>query len=435
MLSRFQKGLGLLILVALIWVISSFIVQDILTDHGFGRAFFLTFFANSLFAVNIPLLFALRRFRQRRFGQRRQQQGKGKHSYSSVTRERSLSASLASVPDAGDTVRADGGDDGDNSAQAVAMREAAPTAPIVPTPASPTTSVLSNSRCACISDFWDRPTFVAATRVTPLWFIANFLYNYSLSMTTVTSNTVLSATSGLFTFAIAVYMGQDFFTVWKIVGVLASLVGATLTAVADTTPPSLPPQSPSPSMASSPSADITPSMFMSTTPSRHGENGDYIFAGDLICLTAAVFYALYTTSIAHFLPSSESDTVMLFFGYIGCLGLVILSPVVVIFDLAGVEHIAMISSGALALIAIKGLFDNVLSDALWTVALKWTSPTVATVGLSLTIPFSIVAELFVRQKSPPMLGWIGAIFMVAGFIACSVRTSEQRQEERQQISA
>ena len=110
------------------------------------------------------------------------------------------------------------------------------------------------------------------------------------------------------------------------------------------------PQSPSPSMASSPSADITPSMFMSTTPSRHGENGDYIFAGELICLTAAVFYALYTTSIAHFLPSSESDTFMLFFGYIGCLGLVILSPVVVIFDLAGVEHIAMISSGALAMV-------------------------------------------------------------------------------------
>ena len=109
MLSRFQKGLGLLILVALIWVVSSFIVQDILTDHGFGRAFFLTFFANSLFAVNIPLLVVLRRFRESR-----QQQGIGNHSYSSVTRERSLSASLASVPGVGNKVRADGDDGGDD---------------------------------------------------------------------------------------------------------------------------------------------------------------------------------------------------------------------------------------------------------------------------------------------------------------------------------
>ena len=66
MLSQFQKGIGLLVLVALIWVVSSFVVQDILTEQGFGRAFFLTFLANSLFSVNIPFLYVLQRFRMRR---------------------------------------------------------------------------------------------------------------------------------------------------------------------------------------------------------------------------------------------------------------------------------------------------------------------------------------------------------------------------------
>ena len=434
-LARFHKGLGLLVLVALIWVVSSFVVQDILTDHGFGRAFFLTFFANSLFVVNLPLLYALRYFR----AQRRQKAHT--HSYSTVTRERSLSASLASVPETGGEGRPD--DTGANNntsstnaqhAESVEVGDFTSAAPIIPTVASPEPSFSSHLRCTRCMTFWDGPTFVAATRVTPLWFAANFLYNYSLSMTTVTSNTVLSATSGMFTFAIAVYIGQDVFTYWKVAGIVASLAGVTMTALADTIPRPEE-QSPAPSMQPSPSAATTPSMGTSPTPSAHGETSDYTFVGDLICLSAAVFYALYTTSIAHFLPSSDSDTVMLFFGYIGFLGLVFLSPVVAIFDFVGVEHIAMISSGVLGLIAIKGLFDNVLSDALWTVALKWTSPTVATIGLSLTIPISIVAELIVRQKSPPLLGWVGAIFMVAGFIACSVRTPAQQQAERHQISS
>ena len=144
--------------------------------------------------------------------------------------------------------------------------------------------------------------------------------------------------------------------------------------------------------------------------------------GDLICLCSAVFYSLYTTSIAHFLPNSDGDSVMLFFGYIGCLGLVFLSPVILIFDFAGVEHVAMISSWAFALIVIKGLFDNVLSDALWTMALVDT--TVATVGLSLTIPIG-VAELFIRQRFNHFrldgrLWWLGFVL--------STRTSIQRQQ-------
>ena len=111
----------------------------------------------------------------------------------------------------------------------------------------------SMKRCVCLLELWDKPIFIAATRVAPLWFTANFLYNYSLSMTSVTSNTVLSATSGLFTFAISVYMGQDFFSYWKVAGVLASVAGATLTAVADTAQSQLPlSSSPSPSTSISP---------------------------------------------------------------------------------------------------------------------------------------------------------------------------------------
>ena len=36
--------------------------------------------------------------------------------------------------------------------------------------------------------------------VCPLWFVANFTYNVSLAMTSITSNTIISTTSSLWTF-------------------------------------------------------------------------------------------------------------------------------------------------------------------------------------------------------------------------------------------
>jgi hypothetical protein len=50
----------------------------------------------------------------------------------------------------------------------------------------------------------DAPDIVHAIRLAcvfcPLWFAANYTFNASLSLTSVASNTVLSTTSGLFTF-------------------------------------------------------------------------------------------------------------------------------------------------------------------------------------------------------------------------------------------
>ena len=42
--------------------------------------------------------------------------------------------------------------------------------------------------------------------------------------------------------------------------------------------------------------------------------------------------------------------------------------------------------------------NNVLSDYLWARAVVLTTPTVATVGLSLTIPLAFVSDLFVKVK-------------------------------------
>merc|ERR1712078_900908 len=69
---------------------------------------------------------------------------------------------------------------------------------------------------------------------------------------------------------------------------------------------------------------------------------------------------------------------------------------------------------AIALIA-NGLLNSVLSDLLWAKAMVLTSPTVATVGLSLTVPLAILAD-WVRGSLPQSaLVYVSAGMVLTGF--------------------
>lgn len=56
------------------------------------------------------------------------------------------------------------------------------------------------------------------------------------------------------------------------------------------------------------------------------------------------------------------------------------------------------SATILGFIVLNGLCDNVLSDYLWARAIVLTSPTVATVGLSLTIPLAFLSDALLGQS-------------------------------------
>eukprot|EP01133_Synstelium_polycarpum_P004093 gene4093-4773_t len=60
----------------------------------------------------------------------------------------------------------------------------------------------------------------------PIWFAANYTYNLSLDITSVSSNTILSALSGVFSLFITVVMGIERFTLEKFIATLISLPSA-----------------------------------------------------------------------------------------------------------------------------------------------------------------------------------------------------------------
>ena len=66
----------------------------------------------------------------------------------------------------------------------------------------------------------------AAAAVAPQWFVAQLCFNYALSMTSVTSNTILSSPASLFTFFLSVLLLGETFTVSKLVAVVLTVLGA-----------------------------------------------------------------------------------------------------------------------------------------------------------------------------------------------------------------
>lgn len=56
-----------------------------------------------------------------------------------------------------------------------------------------------------------------------------------------------------------------------------------------------------------------------------------------------------------------------------------------------------------------------------------TSPLVVTVGLSLTIPLSLVGELVIQGRSESVVYWMGAVIVICSFIFVD---REEVKEER-----
>ena len=64
---------------------------------------------------------------------------------------------------------------------------------------------------------------------------------------------------------------------------------------------------------------------------------------------------------------------------------------------------------------MNGLVGTVLSDVLWLLSLLLTSPVVATVGLSLTIPIAMIFDFVLLDKTYDWLAVFGAVLVAMGF--------------------
>jgi solute carrier family 35 protein F5 len=326
-------GVAFLVVVALIWTFASVLVQYIFHELSFQGPFFLTYVGISLFSVNLPLWYASQVLLPRTKAWLRGLPTDGKLSHGELLRRSGKQASYKHI-------------------------------------------------------------FKISAIISPLWFIANFTYNESLNLTSVSSSTIVSSTSTVFTFLLSVVALKEPFVWLKLAGVVLCMAGN-----------------------------------ISTIFNDGGSDGDadHMF-GDLVALFAAFMYGVYTTAIRRLIPDDESVSISLFFGFIGIINTVCLLPFVLAFHFSGIESLSGLSLEILLLIGIKGLFDNVLSDYLWARAVLLTSPTVATVGLSLTVPLAIVADFWFHGMLPTTVTLVASALVISGFVLINVGTKQNQHE-------
>lgn len=72
--------------------------------------------------------------------------------------------------------------------------------------------------------------------------------------------------------------------------------------------------------------------------------------------------------------------------------------------------------------------SSLISDICWAYAMVFTSPLVVTVGLSLTIPLSLVGEMIIQARFESWVYWVGAMIVVGSFVFV------EREEKHEEVT-
>ncbi len=233
----------------------------------------------------------------------------------------------------------------------------------------------------------------AALIISPLWMVANVFYNFSLMYTSIGSAMIINNSSSVFALLLAYISGVEKITVGKISGIVLSFIGVAFVTI-----------------------------------NARDDSGDdnHSFYGDLCGIVGAIGYGLYSTILKLKVPRNDADedTVpnQLLFGYIGLVNIVLFMPVIIIMLIFNVSNIRSLTWAILGFVILNCVFDGILGDYLWAKSVFLTSPTFATLGMSLTIPLAILCDIFVSHITSDINPFtlIGAALVVGGFCIVNI---------------
>ncbi|KAL4947633.1 hypothetical protein BDW69DRAFT_110042 [Aspergillus filifer] len=384
--ARRTLGICLLLIVVILWTASNFLASTIFADNTYSKPFFVTYLNTSTFILPLFTIVASRLWNLSRAGKLYQVQSfgslihlldshhgesRGSERQRILARDRQNGAGPGAESEGVRTWEDDrledtnkGHGDGDGK---LGLRE---------------TARLSFHFCL-------------------LWFTANYFSMACLQYTTVGSTTILTSTSGVWTLIFGALFRIEKFTIRKMAGVIASLLGIILISRVDLS-------TDDPSNGADNGTGNGGSRFPQKSPAE-------IALGDSMAAFSAIMYGVYTIVLKRQVGDESRVNMQLFFGLVGVFNALFLWPGFLILHLTGIEPFSLPDSGRVWMIILINSLSSLLSDIAWAYAMLLTSPLVVTVGLSLTIPLSLVGQIFLQGEYASPLYWVGATVVFVSF--------------------
>ncbi|KAJ9142791.1 Vacuolar membrane protein [Pleurostoma richardsiae] len=393
-MARWTLGIILLLVTVSLWTASNFMFSYMFSDNTYSKPFFVVYVDTSMFAISlIPVM--IRYFYQHGMAGVRLSLRGGGH------QRRGNSAAVMAA-----AFKTQEAEDEDASAgQRLLVDEEAVSRS---SSAVEQELELDEAREAGSQRLGLRETAWLSLEFCMLWFLANYFASACMEHTSVGSATILTSTSSVWTLIFASLMRVEGFTVRKLAGVLASLAGVVLISTVDL----------------SGESDEHRGSF------PHKSRGQ-IAVGDAMALFSAMVYGLYVTVMKRRVGSEDRVDMSLFFGLVGLFNVLLLWPGFFILHFTGIETFQMPPTGKIWAIIMINSVASFVSDVSWAYAMLLTTPLVVTVGLSLTIPLSLIGEMIQYAQYSTWVYWVGAgvVFLSFVFINHESHDEEHSQPE------
>ncbi|KAK0638678.1 hypothetical protein B0T16DRAFT_462437 [Cercophora newfieldiana] len=381
-IARRTLGITLLLFTVLMWTVSNFLASYIFSDNTYSKPFFLVYINTSMFAISlIPM--GIRYVAQT-----------GVSSLWSRTVELWTEARHGMTPiKSQDEETVEGGEDDETGALLVDDEGSLEALDL---------AVDRGRRKVAEEKLSFRETAWLSLEFCMLWFLANYFASACLEYTSVGSATILTSTSSIWTLIFCAISGVEGYSMRKLIGVVASLTGVVLIS----------------------SVDLSGASNDNRGNFPHKTTGQ-IAIGDAMAFFSAIIYGVYVTVMKRRVGNEDRVNMPLFFGLVGLFNVVFLWPGFFILHFTGIETFELPPTGQIWAIILANSVASFFSDMSWAYAMLLTTPLVVTVGLSLTIPLSLIGEMIQYAQYSSWVYWVGAGIVFISFVFVNHESHEE----------
>jgi solute carrier family 35, member F5 len=233
--------------------------------------------------------------------------------------------------------------------------------------------------------------FAMTWKTAVLWLGCQFLYNYGLMYSSITSSMVLnnSAPMWIWLFSLSPLVPivhRESFDMTKGMMIWLLMLGFVIISYADA--------------HSQREVSTTGSLF-----------------GNAACLISAVFYAVYSLYMRIKIPNNKQNSFNYTYllGFVGGFNLLVIMPVLIVLHLAGLEEFHWPSNHIWCLLLLNAFLANFIWDYCYLKSVMLLGPLITNTGLCLSFPLSLFIDVYLYDLNFTALYFLGSVFVFIAF--------------------